>query len=86
MRIEAKICTDKNFPLHGTCFYSEEMRPKDKVATREAGVHYADLTPLLISVSWMMLLDKRSSFVLVVRASLTVVCTIRTTYEVCDKK
>ena len=43
----------------------KEMKPKGQVATRETSAHYTYLSPPLISVSWMMLLDKRSSFVVV---------------------
>ena len=46
-------------------FYGKEMRHKGQVATHEASTHYADLTLLSVSVLWMMLLDKCSSFVLV---------------------
>ena len=63
----------------------KEMRPKDQVVTREASAHYAYLGLPSISVSWMMLLDKHSSFMLY---SLTVVSTIRTKLSLnkfCDK-
>ena len=44
------------------------MRTKVQVTTHKACAYYADLVLLSISVSWIMLLDKRSSFVLVVCA------------------
>ena len=40
------------------------MRTKGEVATGEASAYCADLTLLSMSVSWMVLLDKRSLFVL----------------------
>ena len=49
----------------------EEMASKGQVAMHEASTYYADrnkfmtYTVLLISVSWMMLLDKHSLLVLV---------------------
>ena len=43
----------------------KEMRPKSQVATREASAQYGYLVLLSISMSWVMLLDKRSLFVLV---------------------
>ena len=45
--------------------YDKEMRSKGQVATHEASIHYANLTLLSIAVSWNMLLDKCSLFVLV---------------------
>ena len=46
-------------------FYGKEMRPKAQVATRVANTYYTDFALLSISVSWLMLLDKHSLFVLV---------------------
>ena len=43
----------------------KEMRPKGQVATCEASAPYANFMLLLISLPWIMLLDKRYSFVLV---------------------
>ena len=43
----------------------KEMRPKGHVATSEASIHYVYLALLYISVSWMMLLDKHCSFIIV---------------------
>ena len=49
--------------LHG--FMAKKMRPNDQVATHKARAIYADLILLSISVSWIMLINKCSSFVLV---------------------
>ena len=54
-----------DFTLNTHIICSKEMKPKGQVAPREASTYYADLALLLISVLWMMLLDKRSLFMLV---------------------